>query len=105
MSIAKRLRSRSSSVFSPRGEAEPILDEETGEETYRVVTLLPPDAIPSVDNPQFVSGEEADVQYHPDEIVLGVEINGDARAYSVPFLSGHEIVNDVVGGEPIAVTW
>jgi hypothetical protein len=39
------------------------------------------------------------------ELILGVEIEGDARAYSVPLLSRHEIVNDVVGGKPIAVTW
>lgn len=73
--------------------------------TYNIVTLLPPDAIPAIDHPTFVTGEEADKQYQPDELVLGVEINGDARAYSIPFLSGHEIVNDTVGGEPIAVTW
>lgn len=72
---------------------------------YELVTLLPKDAIRSIDNPQFVTGAEADAQYNPDELVLGIEINGDARAYSIPFLSGHEIVNDVVGGEPIAVTW
>lgn len=40
------------------------------------------------------------------ELILGVEIEGDARAYSVPLLSRQEIVNDVVGvGKPIAVTW
>jgi hypothetical protein len=37
--------------------------------------------------------------------VLGVSINGESRAYSIPFLSGREVVNDVVGGVPIAVTW
>lgn len=73
--------------------------------TYNIVTLLPPDAIPAIDYPTFVTGVEADKQYQPDELVLGVEINGDARAYSIPYLSGHEIVNDTVGGEPIAVTW
>lgn len=73
--------------------------------TYTIVTLLPPDAIPAIDHPTFVMGEEADKQYRPDELVLGVEINGDTRAYSIPFLSGHEIVNDTVGGEPIVVTW
>ena len=36
---------------------------------------------------------------------LGVEFNGDARAYSVPLLSSHEIVNDTVGGVKISVTW
>lgn len=78
---------------------------QASEEQYELVTLLPKDAIRSIDNPQFVTGAEADEQYSPDELVLGVEINGDVRAYSIPFLSGHEIVNDVVGGQPIAVTW
>ncbi len=93
------------SRFLATGRAEPIIDQETGATTYEIVTLLPPDGIPSIDNPRFVSGEEADVIYHPDELVLGVEIGGDTRAYSIPFLSGHEIVNDVVAGEPVAVTW
>ena len=43
--------------------------------------------------------------YRSDEKILGIEINGDVRAYSVPMLSRHEIVNDIVGGIPIAVTW
>jgi hypothetical protein len=72
---------------------------------FEIVTLLPRDAIPAIDNPQFLSSEEADEFYDPDELVLGVTFDGDARAYSVPFLSSHEIVNDTVGGEKIAVTW
>ena len=84
---------------------ETIVDSGTGEERYNMVTLLPKDAIPSIDNPKFVSGAEADAQYLADELVLGVEIEGETRAYSVPFLSGHEIVNDEIGGVPIAVTW
>ena len=72
---------------------------------YKMVTLLPKNAIPAINDPQFVQGAEADAQYQPHEIVIGLEIDGDARAYSVPFLSGHEIVNDVVGGIPVAVTW
>jgi hypothetical protein len=70
-----------------------------------IVTLLPRDAIPAIDNPQFLSSEEADAFYDPNEIVIGVTFDGDARAYSVPFLSSHEIVNDTVGGVKIAVTW
>ena len=70
-----------------------------------IITLLPPDAIPSIDNPQFITIDEADAAYDPDELVIGVAINGEARAYSVPLLSNHEIVNDVVGGQKIAVTW
>jgi hypothetical protein len=49
--------------------------------------------------------EEADEWYDDDELVIGVEIDGDARAYSIPYLSGHEIVNDTVAGRKIAVTW
>ncbi len=72
---------------------------------YDIITLLPKDAIPSIDRPRFFSAQEADAEYDADEVVIGVEINGDARAYSVGLLSSHEIVNDNVGGRPIAVTW
>jgi hypothetical protein len=70
-----------------------------------IITLLPRDAIPAIDNPKFWTVEEAEGRYQPDELVIGVEFDGAARAYSVPFLSGHEIVNDTVGGRKIAVTW
>ena len=70
-----------------------------------IVTLLPRDAIPAIDDPQFLSSAEADDFYDPNELVIGVEFDGDARAYSVPFLSNHEIVNDTVSGVKIAVTW
>jgi hypothetical protein len=66
---------------------------------------LPRDAIPAIDEPQFLTVAEADAIYDPDELVIGVEFNGEARAYSVPLLSNHEIVNDTVGGVKIAVTW
>ena len=72
---------------------------------YNIITLLPKDAIPSIDRPRFYSAQEADAEYDSDEVVIGLEINGDARAYSVSLLSRHEIVNDKVGGRPIAVTW
>jgi hypothetical protein len=75
------------------------------EKSLEIVTLLGFDAIRSIENPRFVDQRQANENYDPEELVLGVEINGDARAYSVPLLSRHEIVNDVVGGKPIAVTW
>lgn len=71
----------------------------------QIVTLLPRDAIPAIDDPQFLTVEEANVAYDDDELVMGVEFNGNARAYSIPLLSSHEIVNDTVGGVKIAVTW
>lgn len=76
----------------------PLLD-------YEIVTLLPRDAIPAVFDPEFLTVDEAGQEYDDDELVLGVEINGEARAYSIPHLSSREIVNDTVGGRPIAATW
>lgn len=77
----------------------------TGDEQYRIVTLLPRDAIPAIDDPQFLTADQADREYEPDEEVIGVVFDGQARAYSIPLLSRHEIVNDTVSGHPIAVTW
>ena len=70
-----------------------------------IITLLPYDLIPAILDPTFVNAEEAWGQYAYEELVLGVSINGDHRAYSIPYLGTREIVNDVVGGVPVAVTW
>ena len=70
-----------------------------------IVTLLDFDAIKAIDDPEFLSPEEVGDTYRPNEKVIGVSIDGDSRAYSVPMLSRHEIVNDTVGGVKIAITW
>ena len=72
---------------------------------YDIVTLLPRDAIPSIDNPVFYAVPEANQEYADKEQVIGVVFEGEARAYSTGLLSSHEIVNDTVGGRKIAVTW
>ena len=77
----------------------------TAERTLEIVTLLPRDGIPAIDNPRFYSAAEANAEYAPDELVLGVSLGGESRAYSTALLSSHEIVNDTVGGRKIAVTW
>lgn len=69
-----------------------------------VHTLLAPDAIPSIDHPKFVRASEATFMAD-DEPVLGVVIGGVAKAYSIWHLDHHEIVNDVIGKQPLAVTW
>lgn len=71
-----------------------------------LVEVLPRDGIPAIDDPTFVSASEADEFLAPDETVMGVVgRNGTARAYSAWHLDRHEIVNDVLDGEPIAATW
>jgi hypothetical protein len=83
----------------PRAEVIMTID---GDSVYR---LLPPDAIPAVHEPEFVTGSAANEQMLPEEPVLGVVVGGEAHAYSLWHLDAHEIVNDVVGGVPIAATW
>ncbi len=65
----------------------------------------PPDGIPPVDDPQFVTVAEADEWLNDPEPVLVVDIDGDVRAYPIQILMWHEIVNDTVGGVPLAVTY
>lgn len=86
-------------------EPTPAATSAAQDRDYEIVTLLPPDAIPAIDDPQFYDVLGADQEYDPEELVLGVEFDGDARAYPIAHLSAHEIVNDTVGGHPLAVTW
>ena len=64
----------------------------------------PMDGIPSIDNPVF-----ADVRgsyfMSDSDTVIGLEINGEVKAYPLFILVWHEIVNDNVGGTPVAVTY
>ena len=69
----------------------------------QMVTVLPRDAIPAIDHPRFISADRAN--YADSELVIGVEVEGEARAYSIPHLSRHEIVNDEINGVHLAVTW
>jgi len=63
----------------------------------------PKDGIPPIDDPVFVKIEESDL---PDiEPVIGVIINGTARAYPLRILIWHEIVNDQIGDVPLTVTF
>jgi len=62
------------------------------------------DGIPSLDYPAFIVARNADYLNEEDRI-LGIEVNGVARAYPIRILNYHEIVNDIVGGEAIVVTY
>ena len=62
------------------------------------------DGIPAINRPMFMPAS-ADTQLSGTEPVIGLELNGDARAYPLRILIWHEIANDVVGGVPVAVTY
>lgn len=65
----------------------------------------PKDGIPSIDDPIFVSAQEAESFLPENTIGLGLNYNGEQRFYPYPILVWHEIVNDVVNGKPVLVTY
>jgi hypothetical protein len=70
-----------------------------------LVDVLSPDSIPSIDDPEFVSPREASAWLADREPVVSLDLGGEARAYPAQILTWHEIVNDVVGGKPVTVTY
>ncbi len=62
------------------------------------------DGIPSLDNPKLIKAGEADYLLD-DDLVFGVEINGDARAYPLRIMGWHEMFNEVIGGVPVALAY
>ncbi len=70
-----------------------------------ITPVLGPDGIPAIADPDFVTLDDADRWLGPQEPVIAFEIDGDARAYPLQILTWHEIVNDIVGGVPVAVTF
>jgi hypothetical protein len=74
-----------------------------GDSIYHV---LPTDAIPAITSPVHVTAADARRIMAPDEQVIGVVgPEGTAIAYSTWYLDRHEIVNDVIDGVALAVTW
>ncbi|MBA3562582.1 MAG: DUF3179 domain-containing protein [Gammaproteobacteria bacterium] len=63
----------------------------------------PKDGIPSIDEPRFDRADET--PFGDDALVLGLVVDGDARAYPYGILNWHEIVNDTVGGVPVTITY
>jgi hypothetical protein len=99
-------------IFLSTDEEKNIFKLSLGQEIKHTVPLdkilsggPPQDGIPSIDNPKFHSVQEADEILEDSELVLGLNINGDIRVYPLQILVWHEIVNDVVGDQPVAVTY
>ncbi len=99
---------------SPGGspEADFYLADTTVPKEY-VVRAMNRDGVRALVTPTMIDAAEVDrfnreergKMLVPDDRVIGVEISGDARAYPLRLMRWHEVVNDVVGGEPIAVTY
>lgn len=81
------------------GLPEPLIDPET-----LVSGGPPPDGIPALDEPLFERAPSV-TWLGADEPVLALTVGDETRAYPVRVLIWHEIVNDVVGGVPVSVTY
>ncbi len=74
---------------------------------------LPRDGLEALDHPAMLTATEAagtrlgahGTLLVPDDRVVGIDIDGDARAYPLRLMVWHEVVNDTVGGVPVAVTY
>ncbi len=75
----------------------------TEEPEYTWSQLLGRDSILPIYEPEFVPADQAD--YDDAELVMGVEIDGEAKAYPVGPLNRREMINDELKGIPILVTW
>lgn len=64
----------------------------------------PRDGIPAIDRPRFLRARDADYLEAEDR-VLGLARQGVAKAYPIRILNWHEIVNDRIGGQGVAITY
>ena len=62
------------------------------------------DGIPSLDKPKLTSAANATYMRGSD-LVFGVSINGDARAYPLRIMGWHEMFNETIGGVPVALAY
>jgi len=97
---------------APVGSPEICETRSTTDLSRRLVPLsefrsggVPKDAIPSIHNPVLVDFRQADTWLDPDAPVLVAESGGRVHGYPLEILLWHEIVNDTIGGVPIAVTY
>jgi len=78
-----------------------------------LAATMPKDNLASLDRPRLLRPAQVDSLNRaergkylvPDDLVIGVVLGGQARAYPVRVLDWHEVANDTLGGVPIAVTW
>ena len=88
-------------------EAPQILIKRSPEELAGLLSnyrLYEYDFRKAIVGPRFIAAEQASTKF-TNRQVLGVSIDGDHRAYAIHFIEAHEIVNDTVGGVPVAVTY
>lgn len=91
-----------SATLSQAQRKEPEQTEVHGHTMY---TLLNPGEIPAIFEPEFITTNDADRYFYPDEPLIVVTDGGTVKAYSTWQLDRHGVVNDYINGKAITVTW
>jgi len=81
----------------------PLLEQRALMNTARIDQLLAFESIRPIYAPRFVNAVDADMQ--PDDLVIGIALEDEAKAYPVGVLRFREMVNDEIAGIPILVSW
>ncbi len=89
-------------VLSPLTAQDPFTEADYDAQARRAA---PRDAFPVLDNPDTVLNSEVGRRLDADEMVIGLVVGGEARAYPIAVMGKHELANDVLGGVPVAVSW
>ena len=87
--------------MNPIDQVEPL------SQTLHIPPFAPqarPSQQSALTNPQYVKPHDA-IYLTPAELVFGMSINDDHRAYPLRILACHEMFNDVVGGKPVALAY
>ena len=87
----------------PTGAQEPDQTVTGGEPYHGVLQYRAKDAKLALVRPSFVSADEAGLPAGVS--VVGVSVEGEHRAYPLYVLKNHQVVNDLLGGVPIAASW
>ncbi|WP_083330937.1 DUF3179 domain-containing protein [Halofilum ochraceum] len=95
----------SGAIAEPPTDQAKLMNAPLSEYRDNIRTGASKDGIPSIDDPVFQDAEAADAFLDDNDRVIGIYINGEARAYPQRILVWHEIVNDTVAGDPVSVTY
>ena len=97
--------------MSTQGKPIIVLDDSELEERLEVFEANirsggpPPDGIPPIESPTYVSIEEADGVLDDRDVVFLVDYSGEVLVYPQNILVWHEIVNEEIGGEKVSITY
>jgi len=93
-------------VQFPQGEFPQTNYKKSSVDISEIMTGGPPrDGIPAINFPQFIDVEAASDWLKDPEPVISLQHKGVVKAYPLQILMYHEIANDEIAGDPVAVTF